>query len=389
MATNWRLAHGQISVGYTWFFAGLAAFTPYAAIYYRGLGFAGWQVGLLTSMPAIGLMISSALWGIIADAYGAHRLILRSALAVSAFLALAAAQFDHFWMLLVWITLLSFTTVPLRSLLDHYAVTVGEHVGRSFGRIRLWGAFGYSAFAVSLGRIMSKEVTATFLIAYSIALALTLAAVWGLPKLDKRTPERFREGLADVLQSRDFRLLLMMSIAQSILHFAIVTALGVHIISNGGTNTQVGAAFAIAAISELPFFVAGAKLVQRFGPIRLIILVGLAYVVRLVLLGTFTAPGASLTFQALHGLTFGIFLVTAVPFTRRVAGKNYPATAQAVFTMATFGIGSVGGSMIAALLMDVMPTPKIFLILGLGMAVVTALYAALQRRNASAQTSFG
>ena len=48
---SWPAAHWMISFGYVWFFAGIAAFTPFAAIYYRSLGFSSWQVGLLAQSP--------------------------------------------------------------------------------------------------------------------------------------------------------------------------------------------------------------------------------------------------------------------------------------------------------------------------------------------------
>ena len=374
-AANWRLAHWQINIGYALFFAGIAAFTPYAAIYYRGLGFSGFQVGLLTAMPAIGLMLTSAFWGTIADAFAAHRTLLRAALGTSAVFALVASQFDTFPMLLVWITLLSFSTVPLRSLMDHYAVTVGEKVGQSFGRIRLWGAFGYSAFVLTLGRIMSREVTSAFLIGYGIALAGTFIATFGLPKLERRTPERLIDGIGDVLKSASFRMLLFIAFTQSVAAFSIVTALGVHIVSHGGTNPQVGAAFAAAALSELPVFMAGAWLVKRFGHVRMIIAVGILYTIRMLALSVTTAAIGVIALQCMHGITFGAFLVTAVPFARTVAGRNYPATAQAVLTMVAFGFGVIAGSMMAGWAMDHAPTTTIFRWVGIGMAISTVIYA--------------
>lgn len=82
--SNWPAAHWMISIGYVWFFAGIAAFTPFAAIYYRSLQFSSWQVGLLAAMPAIALALTGATWGAIADTLTAHRQVLRIALALSA-----------------------------------------------------------------------------------------------------------------------------------------------------------------------------------------------------------------------------------------------------------------------------------------------------------------
>lgn len=378
-AINWRAADWQVGLGYALFFAGIAAFTPYAAIYYRSLGFSGLQVGLLTSMPAIGMILTGAFWGTIADAFAAHRTLLRASLASSAVLAFVASRFDGFALLFCWITLLSFTTVPLRSLFDHYAVTVGEHLGKPFGRIRLWGAFGYSAFVVTLGRIMSAQVTSVFLVGYAIALAGTFAATFGLPKLERRKPERLIDGVGDVLRNPSFRLLLAFAFVTATLHFGIVVSLGVHIIGGGGTTAQVGIAFAVAALSELPIFFAGVWLVRRLGHVRLINIVGVLWTVRMIALAAVSAPLGVIALQLLHGVTFGAYLVAAVPFARGIAGRNYPATAQAVLTMAFFGFGTISGSMLASVLMARTTTSAIYWGLAVAVAAVTVLHAVGQR----------
>src|SRR5690606_25378010 len=175
---NWPAAHRMISIGYVWFFAGIAAFTPFAAIYYRSLQFSSWQVGLLAAMPAIALALTGAMWGALADTLAAHRQVLRIALGLSAVFAILASRAEGFWIMFAGITMLSFSTVPLRSLMDHYAVLIGEKIGQPFGRIRLWGAFGYTAFALTLGRLMNEQVTSIFLVMYGISLALTLVSTF-------------------------------------------------------------------------------------------------------------------------------------------------------------------------------------------------------------------
>lgn len=392
-ATSFRVAWGtanwMISAGYVWFFAGIAAFTPFAAIYYQSLGFNGFQVGLLAALPAIGLALSGAVWGAVADTFGAHRTMLRIALALGAVFALLAARAEGFPLILAWIALLSFSVVPVRSLMDNYAVMIGEKTGRSFGAIRLWGAFGYTSFALTLGRLMNEEVTALFLVAYSISLALTLASTFWLPPLRQRVSRPLLDGLREMRHNRSLMLLLVVAYAQAVAASLIVVSLGVHITSLGGSTSQVGVAFAVAAISELPVFIAGSWLVKRLGASRMLAIIITLYLVRMVLLGVVDAPGWVIPLQAMHGVTFGAFLVAGVPRAHALAGQEHPATAQAMLTMVSFGFGNITGSFLGGALMDVTSTSNIFLGVAAMMAVTLAIFVTGDRMLARRAAAFG
>lgn len=375
---GWQSAHWMISLGYVWFFAGIAAFTPFAGIYYRSLDFTSVQVGILAAMPAIALALTSAMWGAVADTLAAHRLILRTALALGAVFALLSSRADGFWLMFLGITLLSFSTVPLRSLMDHFAVLIGDRVGKPFGRIRLWGAFGYTAFALTLGRLMNERVTSFFLVAYAISLLLTLAATFALPQLPAQHRRPLLEGVGELVQNRRLMLVLLVAFAQAVAAFMIVASLGYHITSMRGNPAQVGVAFAVAAVSELPVFLIGAWLYRRVGPDRLIALIVLLYAVRMVLLAVVDSPASVIALQAMHGLTFGGFLVVCIPRAHQLAQGRHSATVQALLTMAAFGFGNVAGSFLGGALLD--HTREAYVGVAVLMLVVLAVYVAFTRR---------
>ena len=369
---NWPAAHWMISIGYVWFFAGIAAFTPFAAIYYRSLQFSSWQVGLLAAMPAIALALTGAMWGAIADTLASHRQMLRIALALSAVFAILASRAEGFWLMFAGITMLSFSTVPLRSLMDHYAVLIGEKVGQPFGRIRLWGAFGYTAFALTLGRLMNEKVTSIFLVMYGVSLALTLVSTFSLPQLPARERRPVFEGVGELMRNRRLVLILVVAFAQAVAAFIIVASLGYHITSMGGNPAQVGVAFAVAAVSELPIFLLGAWLYKRVGADRLIVMIVLLYAVRMVALALVDSPNAVIALQAMHGLTFGGFLVVCVPRAHELGRGKHPATIQALLTMAAFGFGTIVGSFVGGAMLD--HTRGAYIGVAILLVVVLAIY---------------
>lgn len=369
---NWNAADWKISLGFVWFFAGIAAFTPFAAIYYRSLGFTSFQVGLLAAMPAIALVISGAMWGAIADTMAKHRAILRVALLLGAAFAFLASRAEGFALVFTWILLLSFATVPLRSLMDHFAVLIGGKINKPFGRIRLWGAFGYTAFALSLGRIMNEQVTSFFLVAYGVSLLLTLASTFTLPQLPAQSRQPLLDGIGELLRNTRLVLVLFVAFAQAVAAFLIVASLGYHITSMDGSASQVGVAFAVAAVSELPIFLLGAWLYRKIGPDRLIAILLALYAVRMLLLALVQTPDSVILLQMLHGVTFGGFLVVCVPRAHELAKGKHPATVQALLTLSAFGLGNVIGAFLGGALLD--HTRQVYLATAILMIVVLGIY---------------
>jgi predicted MFS family arabinose efflux permease len=369
----WKSAIMMSGFGYLWFFGAIAAFNPYIAMYYRSLGFTGLQVGILTAMPAVGLALSGPFWGSVMDALGIHRLVLRLALLLTAIFAIAMANAETFTTVFVFVTALAFSLVPLRALLDSYAVAVSERTGRNFGTIRSWGSIGYFIAVLGLGRIMGKDVDSLFLYAYAGFLLFSLASMWFLPNLAAKQPSHIIDGLRDVQANKPLLLLLLIAFLLMVAYATIYLALGIHMRDSlGGSTTQVGIAFAVGAAAELPAFIWGGRLIRKMGERRLILVVIVSYAVRFLLLWLVTDASWVIAVQAMHMTTFALFLVVSVPLAHKLEGGHHPATTQALLTTTSFGFGNIVGSVGGGALLDHVTTSELFLVV-FGLLCVTLL----------------
>lgn len=368
--SRWRSARLEIGTGYLWFFAAIAAFNPYVAMFYRSQGFSGLQVGMLTAMPAIGLALSGPFWGTIMDQIGIHRRVLRVALLLCAIFALIVAQMQDFAQMFVFVTALSFSQVPLRALLDSYAVGVSERTRRSFGSIRSWGAIGYFVSVLVLGQLMGEEISSLFLYAYALFMVLTFAFMYRLPNLSERQPMQYSTGLGELLGNRALVLLLAVAFLLAVGYAVIYVALGIHIRAIGGTTDLVGVAFAVGAAAELPAFLFGGKLIKRLGERRVITYAIGFYAVRYALIGLIADPVWIIPVQLLHMLSFAAFLVASVPLAHKIVLGEHPATTQSLLTTFSFGFGNVVGSVGGGWLLDAVDSGTLFLLVA-GLMVVT------------------
>lgn len=360
-APVWQRAALRLRGGYFWHFAGVGTFSPFAALYYRELGFSGIEVGVLTAIPAFSAAFFGAFWGALADAWAVHRLMLRVALGLAGLLALAASQVTSFAAVLALIALLAFTAVPVPPLLDSYGMTITERTGTSYGSMRVWGSIGFMGMTLGLGRLLGKEVSATILIAYALCFGLTLVSVYNLPPLADRHPRSIFAGLGAVRHNQPLLLLLAVAYLLASGSAIMYSFLGIHIKEMGGTASMVGLAFALSAFAELPVVAFGGWFLARFGAYRLICLSLAVFAVRFAAFGLITTPAWILPVQLLHGVSYGAYLMASVTLAHRLAGRQQAATAQALLTAVSFGFGSITGALVGGALLDTVGAANLFL----------------------------
>lgn len=350
----------QVRSGYFWFYAGVGAFTPFISLYYRDLGMSGLQLGVLMALPAVWTAFTGAIWGALADSLAIHRLLLRIMPLVVAGVALLATQPTTFATLLVLMSVLAFSLVPIPSLLDSYAVTASERGASSYGSLRVWGSIGFTAMVLILGRVLGDRLSSVFLVFYAACLAVAWASVFLLPNLAERRPRPLLDGLHAVRRSKPLLLLLLVAYLLASGYAVISSYLSIHIQEIGGSMSDVGIANAVSAVSEFPVLFFSGWLLSRLGARTVLTVALVAYVMRFAALSLAPDPAWVIAAQVFHGVSFGAFLVASVTLAHRLVGRDNAATAQAALGMMSFGFGSITGSLTAGALLDVVSTHAIF-----------------------------
>ncbi|HEV2127776.1 MAG TPA: MFS transporter [Thermomicrobiales bacterium] len=357
---DWQCAGWQVGGGYFWYYAGIGAFIPFVALHFRELGYSGPQVGLLTALPSVGVAIGGPLAGAVADALSVHRWVLRIALLVGTVLALLASMIEAFPFMLAAIAPLALVLSPVPSMMDSYAVTASERANRSYGALRVWGSVGYMAAVLVMGRVMGERVSALLFVGYALCLGLTLLTVFALPPLAERRAQPLLTGIHAATANRPLMTLLLVAYLLSIGTAAMNIYLGVHLEEIGGSASLIGVAFAISAASELPIVAFGSWFLVRLGPVRLAALAIVVYALRFAGYSAITVPEWVLGIQLFHGLSYGAFLIASVTLAHRLAGQEQASTAQALLTAMSFGFGSITGSLLGGVLLDVVGTAGLF-----------------------------
>lgn len=247
------------------------------------------------------------------------------------------------------VALVGTTASPL---LDSYGVTLGALRGLNFGQMRVWGSIGFTIVVLLIGNAMGGDVSRLFLFAYAATLLLTCIATLGLPaRKHQQAKQAWWHGAATLVRLPKIRVLLLTVFLLSLSANPIFALFGIYIQALGGNVSVVGVANAIASASEIPIIFLGSWLLAHFGSQRMLVIALVLYCVRMALYGVVSSANWVLAIQALHGCTFGLYLVSSVTLMFELVGRERAATAQGLLASA-MAFGQMTGSLLSGVMLD-------------------------------------
>ena len=150
---------------YFLYFGVMGIFLPYFNLYCYHLDFSGFEIGTLSAVRSIALILFSLVWGILADRFQIRRPIY----ILCNFISVAIWGFyfytTDFWPMLVITVFYGIFYAPIISFLEAFTMDVLGAKKKSYGTIRGWGSIAFIITVIVLGRIIDL---------YSIRIILIL-----------------------------------------------------------------------------------------------------------------------------------------------------------------------------------------------------------------------
>ena len=328
--------------------AAVGAFWPYIYVYYRSdIGLSGTQIGMVVMISSLMGMVSATAWGMLNDRLGRTRLLLSIQSFALIVVCLALSQIHSFAGILIASALFSVFASPIMPLLDSTTLNILGVRRDHYGVYRAWGTIGFVVTCTAVGFVIERTGMRLIFPVYAAGvLAFWLLAL----RLPNRPVVRGPSRLAGLSQMVRRPAWLIFAISVFILWFSVMGAfafLGIVVVEMGGTQRMVGLAATIAALSEIPMFHYSSRLLRRFGPARLLIVAMSVYAFRLLLYAIMPSVTWVLGLAMLQGLSYGLFLVSAVAYVNDLAPDALKSTAQglmvSVMSLANLTAGLAGG----------------------------------------------
>ena len=346
----WRLAFLYGAVFFT-----IGVQLPYMPVWLDWRGLDATEIGLIMAAPLFGRILITPLLGFAGDRFGSHGAVIILAGCAALVAALALGQSRLFAPIFVASALFTMALASLIPLTDWAAMSSVRAYGIDYGRVRLAGSLTFIAASLLGGALigaLNAEVVAWLMMAGAAAVAMAAYALVRTAAFSESGAREVAEktsiaGAFRLLREPVFLLFLLASGSVQATH-AVLYAFGtLHWRAQGLPPVAAGLLWTIGVVVEIGVFAFSTAIVRKFGPLRLVAMGAAAAVARWGTMAFDPALPVLCLLQALHGLTFAAAHLGAVHFVARAVPRQLSATAQAVHSTVSGGIG-MGLAMLAA-----------------------------------------
>jgi MFS transporter, PPP family, 3-phenylpropionic acid transporter len=325
------------------FFAGYFVFggvsVPFFPVWLQSRGLTEIEIANCVALPAIIRVVLTPLAGLFADR-APHRRFAAIAFTLPAMLVfLLAWRAQGYWPILL-ITGASFTLWALAlPVAEALALTGVRRFGLDYGRMRLGGSVAFIVTNLGSGALLSfLDVGAIFWFVLATLISST-AVAFALPvtppavrALDDRTrPQPLHP--QKLLAHPAFLALLFVGGLIQASHAVLYSFGSIHWRGLGFTGFDIGIFWATGVSCEILVFSQSGAAIRTFGPFGLLVLGGLAAILRWSIYSTDPGFLGFAVLQGLHGLTFGATYLGTQHAIARAIPEELTASAQGLLSM--------------------------------------------------------
>ena len=337
----------------------------------NNLGATGAETAMAYSTQSWGAIIAPFIIGLIADRFFNAERILGVLHLIGAFLMYQMYQSTDFGSFYPYVLGYMIGYMPTLALVNSVSFNQMKDPAKDFSLIRVWGTIGWIAAGLAISYLFhwdpkpevpgDKGLLQNTFLMVAIASAILGLFSFTLPKTPPKADDGSKITVRDILglealkllKDRNFLVFFLSSVLICV-PLAFYYQHANQFLSEIGVENATGK-MTIGQISEVLFMLLLPFFFKKFG-FKMTILVGmLAWTVR-YLLFAFGDAGEGVYMLligiALHGICYDFFFVSGQIYTDSKAGEKAKSAAQGLITLATYGVGMLGGFYIAGLITD-------------------------------------
>jgi len=365
---------------YFFYNGALACLVPFMSLYYKGRGMSAAEIGILAGIIPLITWGSAPFWGGIADALRRHRAVLLLTIG-GAWLAVVGLYFAAtFAQLLLAVVTYAFFIGPVVSLVDNAVLNLLGDNRAGYGRVRMWGSFGWALAAIALGPILERAGLSWSFYGFFIGMAAAFIASARLPMNVAVATARqaYTAGLGVLVRNGRFLLLLLTALVFGISIGVLLSYQILYLEELGASRTLMALSVAVGTISEIPFWFISAGLLRRFGSARMIAVALLVATARNLGMGLMRDPLWIFPISLLHGPSFAMLWTAGVADAADAAPPGLGATAQGLFSGMMFGLGGALGGFVGGPAAAAIGFSRLYGLLGCLTAGMMVLFVAVR-----------
>jgi PPP family 3-phenylpropionic acid transporter len=362
---------------YFLYFGVLGIFLPYFNLYCFDLGFSGFQIGILSALRSVALVLFPLMWGALADRWNKRRPIYILCTIISTTIWVFYLYTIEFWPMLLITIFYGMFYSPIISFLEAFTMDILGKEKKSYGRIRAWGSISFITIVLALGKVIdlySIDVILVLILCGSILLAIGSVRI---PAINPTKKDRTSPGARSLL-TRPVCVFLFCAFLMLVSHGAYYGFFSIHLANLGYGGTFIGICWALASTAEILVMIRSEKLFSRFSLENVLTFSFGVAAVRWLILFFATSPFVILCSQILHAVTYGTFHMASILYIDRLAPQQSKTMGQAVNNAVTYGLGLMFGFFLNGYLYEIMGSFALFSISSLIAVVGGLIFKGLQ-----------
>lgn len=369
------------------YFASIGILLPFLPLLLQTKGLSNSQIGLLlASGPLVSMLVQSP-WGYLSDRLRTVKKVLVFQISMAFIVSFQLFSLDTFSMLLPAAFIFFAFAWPPIPLLDCLTLAVAKENGDSFGSYRLWGSLGFALTALAAGSVLAMVGIERVNYLYQGVLLLALLfAVLVQDAPPSAQPASFVQ-LRKLIGQKEILFFLILIAVLNTANKVNDAFMGIFIRDIGGTEADVGLAWTVGPLSEVPVFAISFYFLTRFSELTLLALAAGIYSLRWFLFSIASSPELISVIQIMHGLSFGLFYVSAVSYISKVVPQNLRASGQGLMSTFAGGVAGITGSLLGGFVMDNYGARFLYTICSLLALLAVGAFLALSRRQAGKSTA--
>ena len=346
---------------YFLYFGVLGIFLPYFNLYCYHLGFSGLQIGVLSALRSMAMVLFPLFWGAVADRLNLRRpiyiLCTMASTAIWVFYLFTA----EFWPMLMITLFYGVFYTPIISFLEAFTMDVLGKEKKSYGRIRAWGSMSFIVMVLILGKIIdlySVDIILKLILAGSILLAFVSVRIPNIRPIKK---DKLKPGASSLLRRRVV-IFLLSAFLMLVSHGAYYGFFSIHLENLGYDSTFIGICWALASTAEILVMLSSDRLFSRFSLENVLSFSFLIAAGRWLILFFARSPAVILGSQILHAATYGAFHMASILYMDRLAPPKAKTLGQAANNAISYGLGLMVGFFVNGYLYEKMGSFSLFII---------------------------
>ena len=332
------------------YFAHIGFFNPYLPLWLQDQGLSIFAISLLTSVQASTRLIAPYGWGWLSDHTGERVKLLRYSATVSLLIS-AGLWLDGglLWLAAVLFFMFMHTSAMMpmsEAAMAHLVSSSGTFDAKRYGRVRLWGSFGF-LLTVLLAGVWFEHFGMRHFPAWTVlSLLAVTVSVWLMPDLKESvSAHAVKRAILPILKKPAVRWLFVSVFFHVLSHMGVYVFFSLYLDELGYSKTVIGLMWGVSVVVEILWFFNQSRWLPRLSLSAWLVLCAAVMVVRMAI----TASDASvwpllLVAQALHALTFAAHHSACIALLSHHFPGSLRGRGQALYTVLGYGFpGVLGG----------------------------------------------